>query len=70
MHPAAYASVPRGRANVAQLQRSFPSRVHDMVIMEKCNVYKLTQRSSSVLFMKESTLDLSWVLLGQKQLKT
>jgi len=32
MHPAVYASIPGGRAGVAHLQRSFPSRVQDMVI--------------------------------------
>jgi len=38
--------------------------------MEKCNVFKLTQREFfSCIQEGKSTLDLSWVLLGQKQLK-
>lgn len=37
--------------------------------MEICNVLKFTLSNSSAVIKKKSTLDLSWVLLGQKQLK-
>jgi hypothetical protein len=47
----------------------FPSRVQDMVIMEVYNVLKFTWSNYLAVFEKKSTLDLSWVFLGQRQLK-
>lgn len=47
----------------------FACRVQNMVVMEVYNVLKFTWSNYLAVFEKKSTLDLSWVLLGQKQLK-
>lgn len=49
-------------------RQRFPSRVQDMVIIEVYNVLRFTLNKYSAVFEKKSTLRLSWVLLGQKQL--